>query len=56
MAYWIYKDTAGQWRWRLVAANYRIIATSGEAYHNKQDCLSAIVLVKGTGNTPVYEG
>jgi hypothetical protein len=27
-----YKDNAGQWRWRLVAANGRIVADSSEGY------------------------
>jgi len=56
MTFYIFKDQAGQWRWHLTAANNRIVATSGEAYHNKQDCLSAIGLVMDTNRqTPVYE-
>jgi uncharacterized protein YegP (UPF0339 family) len=55
MAYWMYKDVQGYWRWRLVAANNRIIANSGEGYANKGDCLSAIYLVQGSGNAPIYE-
>lgn len=55
MAYYIYKDQAGYWRWRLRAANNRTIADSGEGYHNKSDCQSAIDLVKGSFNAPVYE-
>lgn len=55
MAYWIYTDANDQWRWRLVAANSRIIANSGEGYHNKNDCLHAIDLVKGSAAAPVYE-
>jgi uncharacterized protein YegP (UPF0339 family) len=35
-----------QWRWRLCAANGRIIATSGESYNNRSDCLHAIDLVR----------
>ena len=31
-----------QWRWRLKAANGRIIATSGEGYHNRSDMLEII--------------
>jgi uncharacterized protein YegP (UPF0339 family) len=31
-----------EWRWRLRAANGRIIATSGEGYRNKQDCLDIV--------------
>jgi uncharacterized protein YegP (UPF0339 family) len=51
----INSTTAGQWRWRLRAANNETIA-SGESYHNKQDCLHAIDLVKSTNkDTPVKE-
>jgi uncharacterized protein len=55
MRYVVYKDHAGQWRWTLFSANNRKIADSGESYYNKQDCLSAINLVKGSSNAPVYE-
>ena len=45
-----------QWRWRLIANNGKQIASSGEGYNNKQDCLDAIELVKSTDkNTPVNE-
>lgn len=37
---------SGQWRWRLRALNGKIIAVSGEAYHNRTDCLHAIELVR----------
>jgi uncharacterized protein YegP (UPF0339 family) len=55
MAYYVYKDVNGQWRWYLQAANNRKIANSGEGYYNKQDCLDAIKLVKGSSNAPVHE-
>jgi len=55
MAYYVRRDAANHWRWRLRAANNRIIAESGEAYLNKQDCLAAIPLVKGSGNAPVLD-
>ena len=55
MEYHTYKDTNGQWRWRLLAANNRIIANSGEGYYNESDCLHAINLVKSTSTTPVYK-
>jgi uncharacterized protein YegP (UPF0339 family) len=35
-----------QWRWRLRASNNKIIAESGEGYHNKADCIAAIRLVQ----------
>lgn len=51
----VYKDSASLWRWRLLAANHKVIADSGESYYNKQDCFSAIDLVKSSSGAPVYE-
>lgn len=52
--FWVYKDTANYWRWRLYAANNRILADSGEGYFNLMDCYAAVDLVKGTtAYTPV---
>ena len=31
----IFQDKAGEWRWRLIAGNGEIIATSGEGYVNE---------------------
>ena len=42
----VYKDNAGEWRWRFQASNSKIIATSSEGYVNKQDCEHGIDLVK----------
>lgn len=47
--------SGGQWRWRLVAADNRVIAKSGESYLDEADCLKAIQIVKDTRATPVYE-
>jgi len=55
MKYHVYKDSSNYWRWRLKAVNGQIIAVSGEGYVNKQDCLSAITLVKGSAAAPVVE-
>jgi uncharacterized protein len=55
MFYRICQDNVGEWRWRLRAANKRILADSGEGYRNKADCLAAINLVKQSYNAPVYE-
>ena len=54
MRFSIYTDKAGEWRWRLQAANNEIIA-AGEGYKNKSDCLNAIDLVKDSANAPVQE-
>jgi uncharacterized protein len=56
MKFHIYKDMLGQFRWRLVAANNRTIADSGESYFNKTDCESGIALVRSTSAlTPVVD-
>jgi len=55
MSYVVYKDAKGQWRWRLVATNNRVMADSAEGYYNKVDCLTAIQLVKQSSAAPVYE-
>lgn len=49
----IFKDTKGEWRWRLVAANGKQIATSGEGYKSKAKCAAAIELVRKAANAPV---
>ena len=55
MVYVMYKDSGGYWRWRLFAANSKIIADSAEGYINKADCLNGINLVKQSYNAPVQE-
>lgn len=55
MAYYVYRDVAGQWRWYLQAGNGRKLANSGEGYFNKSDCVSAIRLVANSGNTPIRD-
>ena len=34
----IYKDEAGEFRWRGIARNGRVIAESGEGYNNRMYC------------------
>lgn len=42
------KGSRGQrWRWTAHAGNGRKIATAGEAYVNRQDCIDAVRLVFG---------
>ena len=42
----LYKDKSGEYRWRFLADNNRIIADSSEGYVNKADCRHGIELVK----------
>jgi uncharacterized protein YegP (UPF0339 family) len=52
----VYKDAAGEWRWRLVAGNGRLVAESGEGYQHKADCLHGIELVKASADAQVEDG
>ena len=42
----VYKDKAGEFRWRLRMTNTKVIATSGEGYASKQACEEGIESVK----------
>jgi uncharacterized protein YegP (UPF0339 family) len=42
----VFKDKAGQYRWRLVAPNGKSIAEGGEGYSGKQACLDGIESVR----------
>jgi uncharacterized protein YegP (UPF0339 family) len=42
----IYKDSAGEYRWRLQDTNNKIIADSGEGYTSKQGCQNGIENVR----------
>ncbi|HEY8775408.1 MAG TPA: DUF1508 domain-containing protein [Gaiellaceae bacterium] len=45
--FWIYRDAASEWRWRLYAwENKRILADSGEGFSSLQSCERNIALVK----------
>ena len=46
MKFIIYQDQVRQYRWRLKANNEKIIADSAEGYHNKNDILNTIKLIK----------
>lgn len=43
MKFIIYKDRKGQFRWRLVARNKKIIANSGEGFTRRQSVQKSIV-------------
>ncbi len=47
----LYKDTKGEFRWRLIAANGQIVATGGEGYKTKASAMGGIESVKK--NAPV---
>jgi uncharacterized protein YegP (UPF0339 family) len=53
-SYLIYKDTAGEYRWRYQAVNGQVIADSGEGYKTKKDCRHGLDLIRASGKDEVF--
>lgn len=52
----IYRDNRANYRWRLKAANGRVIATSGEGYKAKAACREGVDLVmRGAATAAIQE-
>jgi len=41
----VYPDSTGEWRWRLVAANGKIVCDGAESYGSKRNVLRAVGLL-----------
>jgi len=54
-SYYLYKDTAGYWRWTYYASNGKAISVSSESYVAKVDCQRGIDIMKASYNSTVYE-
>ncbi len=52
--YQMYKDVAGKFRFRLKAANNKIVAVS-EAYEQRSGCLNGIKSVQSNCNSEIYD-
>jgi len=55
MKFTVYKDKAGEYRWRLVHANGNILATASEGYSSKASALKCIENVKNSGTAEVVD-
>jgi hypothetical protein len=38
----LYRDTAGEWRWKAIAGNGKTVADSGEGYEEYRDCFGMV--------------
>jgi uncharacterized protein YegP (UPF0339 family) len=47
----VYKDKAGDFRWRLRTTNTQVIASSGQMFSSKQTCMESIESVKKNAAT-----
>jgi len=52
----VYKDMAGEWRWRRIAGNGLNIANSSEGYKNLTHCLEMAQHVNGESVSVVVDG
>jgi uncharacterized protein YegP (UPF0339 family) len=55
MRFELYRDAAGEWRWRLRATNGNVVADSAEGYGRREDCEHGIALVKGSAAAPTVD-
>jgi hypothetical protein len=46
MKFVVYKDSGGNWRWRLVASNGQTVASSGESFSSESNARRAAENVK----------
>ncbi len=53
-SFYIYLDSADEFRWRYQASNTKIIADSGEGYKTYADCKHGISLVQSSHSSPVW--
>jgi hypothetical protein len=52
----IYKDKRGEYRWRFVADNGRIVAMGSEGYSSKHNCENSVNIIKRQASmTPVED-
>jgi uncharacterized protein YegP (UPF0339 family) len=61
MRFEVYRGRRGifgrtQWRWRLRAANGKIIADSAESYNNRADCLMIIERIRQNAANALIKG
>lgn len=52
----VYRDTAGEWRWRLVHRNGNIIADGGEGYASKRNAIKGLRSVQRNAPGARIEG
>jgi uncharacterized protein YegP (UPF0339 family) len=55
MTFELYKDKAGEHRWRLKHANGNILATSSEGYASRAAAMKCIENVKASSDAPVKD-
>jgi uncharacterized protein len=55
MRFEFYSDSAGNYRWRLVASNGRKVATSGESFYSQSNARTAAQGFKSNAKSYTYD-
>lgn len=55
MRFEMYRDSTGEWRWRLRARNGEVVADSGEGYKRREDCEHGIELVRQSAEAKIVD-
>lgn len=55
MRFELYRDAAGEWRWRLRVQNGSVVAESGEGYVRREDCERGITLVRQSAEASLVD-
>ncbi len=55
MRFEIYRDHAGEWRWRLRMTNGNVVADSAEGYAQRVDCERGIAVVKSSAPASIVD-
>ena len=55
MRFELYRDSGGEWRWRLRVPNGNVIADSAEGYVRREDCEHGIALVRASADATVVD-
>lgn len=55
MRFELFRDAAGEWRWRLRVQNGKVVAESGEGYVRREDCEHGIALVKRSADASIVD-
>ena len=50
----VYRDTVGEWRWRLWAKNGKVVADSGEGYKRKAGAVRTCEKVQDLGGSTIF--
>jgi uncharacterized protein YegP (UPF0339 family) len=52
----VYKDSKGEWRWRVRAQNGKVMADSAEGYKRRGACRGSAMRILDPSTVDLYDG